>query len=93
MSNFIVSFENHPPLEVEASFPSLAARLAGERLRLRGDRACSVREPDGTLTHWRVTLLESWYSRPDIDMEKGSLLGGPSSLLGGSSSLLGGPSS
>lgn len=85
---YSVLFENHPSLEVEAPFPSLAARLAGERLRLRGDRACAVRDlSDGLLTHWRVTLLESWYSRPvETDQETSSSAGPSSSSAGPSSS-------
>jgi len=60
---FRVSFENKTDEVVDAMFPSVAAREAAERLDLTGDRTCRVVGPDGDATHWRVTLLKTWYAR------------------------------
>jgi len=60
---FLVSFENHPVEVVESSFPSLAARLAADRLNLDGDRTCAVTEPDGSVSHWKVTRFALCYAR------------------------------
>lgn len=60
---FRVLFENKSEEVVDATFPSVAAREAAERLELSGDRTCRVVGPDGDATHWRVTLLKMWYAR------------------------------
>jgi hypothetical protein len=59
-----VVFENKSEEVVDAPFASVAAIEAGERLGLQGDRPCAVFEPDGVVTHWRVSLLTSRYVRP-----------------------------
>jgi hypothetical protein len=66
---YIVAFENHPVVPIDSSFPSLAARLVAERLNLDGDRTCSVTESDGDVTHWKVTRVALWFSRPLITEE------------------------
>lgn len=64
---FRVQFENKNEEMVEAAFPSVAAVEAGERLDLQGDRPCAVVEPDGNVTHWRVSLLRARYAQPILD--------------------------
>lgn len=59
-----VMFENKKEEVIDAPFPSVAAIEAGERLGLQGDRSCAVVEPDGVVTHWRVSLLTTRYVRP-----------------------------
>ena len=64
---FRVTFENSVEEIVDTTFPSLAAREVAERLKLEGNRSCAVIEPDGNVTHWRVTLLEAWFARPLVN--------------------------
>lgn len=59
-----VLYENKSEEVVDAAFPSVAAIEAGERLGLQGGRPCAVVEPDGNVTHWRVSLLTTRYARP-----------------------------
>lgn len=61
---FLVQFEERPERVIDTSFPSLAARLVAEILDLDGDRTCAVKEDDGTVTHWKVSRVAIWYSRP-----------------------------
>lgn len=60
---FRVQFENRPEQVIDSSFPSLAARVVAENLDLDGDRTCTVMEPDGTVTHWKVSCVAFWYAR------------------------------
>ena len=60
-----VLFEQRNPEYVESTFPSLAAKIVAERLRLVGSCMCAVvDETDGSITQWRVSKLEAWYTRP-----------------------------
>ena len=62
--HYRVMFENKNEEVIEAPFASVAAIEVGERLGLEGDRPCAVVEPDGVVTHWRVSLLTTRYARP-----------------------------
>ncbi len=64
---FRVLFENRDEEVIDTTFPSLAAREVAERLEIQGHRTCAVVEPDGNVTHWRVSLLKTWYARPIIE--------------------------
>ena len=61
---FRVQFDNQKEVVIDATYPSVAAIESAQRLGLQGDRTCSVMEPGGYVTHWRVSLLEHWYARP-----------------------------
>lgn len=61
---FRVLYENKNEEVIDAPFPSVAAIEVGERLGLQGDRPCAVVEPNGVVTHWRVSLLTTRYARP-----------------------------
>jgi hypothetical protein len=63
---YLVMFENKSVETIDAAFPSVAAIEVGERLGLQGDRPCAVVEPDGNVTHWRVSLLTARYARPIV---------------------------
>ncbi len=64
MAEYRVTFDNKNEEIIDAAFPSVAAIEVGERLGLQGDRPCAVIEPDGNVTHWRVSLLTARYARP-----------------------------
>jgi len=64
---FRVKFENKNEEVVDAAFPSVAAVEAGEKLGLQGDRSCAVVEPDGNVTHWRVSLMKARYAYPLVN--------------------------
>jgi len=59
-----VLYDNKNEEIIDAPFASVAAIEVGERLGLQGDRPCAVVEPDGNVTHWRVSLLTTRYARP-----------------------------